>query len=223
MKGLEIIAGKVTRRLRDKNCVTDNHQIKKAKVTKAVLEAYPVWLMVYSVDPLGAVYINRKMADFLEVPAGFIKTEDEYRTVHNCDSATAYNRFQTFEYYLNGGTGTKRHVATILSPEDTPVIIDDLASPIVVDDREQTKFYAHFFAERNRPSIVNAYSFCDPDDLTPKQRQVMICLLRQWPLPRIMEHMRIKPKTLEKHIAAILAVTDQPHVGALLEKCALSD
>lgn len=189
----------------------------------AVLEAYPVWLLIYSVAPFSAHYINRKMADFLEVPSGFIKAEDEFRTVYNCDITTACNRIQTFEYYLNGGTENKGCYATILSPTDVPVFVNDLASPIILDDKGKTRYYAHFQRERNRPSIVNAYALGDLDRLTPRQRQVMDCLLLNWSRPRIIDHLGITPKTLDKHIAAILMLTDQPHVMALLEKCSRSD
>lgn len=223
MKGLEIIAEKVTRRLREENCVATDHRLKLGGATEAILETYPVWLMVYSMDSPRALYINKKMAEFIGVPAGFIKTEDEYRTVHNCDITTAHNRFLAFEYYMNGGKGARKHVGIILSPEDCPVIVNDLACPIVVDNEGRAVVYAHFYKQQNGPSIVNAYALGDLDRLTPRQRQVMECLLQDLPPPRIVERLRITQKTLDKHVAAILTITGQPHVRALWEKCAISD
>lgn len=110
-----------------------------------------------------------------------------------------------------------------MRPDETPVFVDDLAFPLIFDECGKVSCYAHFFAERGRPSLVNAYAFCDPARLTPKQMQVFHLLLDGWKERQMSNHLKISPRTLEKHVAAILALTGQPHITALLEKCAHSE
>lgn len=223
MKGLKKIAQQIASRLRAESCVTDDHRLKQDARTLAILDQYPAWILAYEVEPLRAVFISSSMARLLEVPPGFVQTEDEYKTVHHCDMTTAYNRFQSYEYFHEGGTGAREHVGTIMLPDETPVFVDDLAIPLILDEHGKTSCYAHVLAERGCPSLVNAYAFCDPGNLTPKQKEVFRLLLMNWKNPQITKHLGISPKTLEKHITAILALTGQPHIIALLEKCSHSE
>lgn len=219
MDGLRNIARRIAMRLRKGNRITADYRLKEDGMTQAILDSYPAWILAYQVEPLRAVFISANMARLLEVPPGFIRTEDEYKTVHHCEIITCYNRFLTCEYFHEGGSEAREHIATIMLPDDTPVLVDDLAMPLIADESGKTTLYAHFFAERNRPSLANAYAFCDPDSLTPKQLEVFLLLLQRWQPAQISRHLQITPKTLANHIAAILELTGQPHVTALIEKC----
>ncbi len=223
MTGLENIARQIVSRLRSEDRITGDHRLKQDDATRDLLDQYPAWILAYEVVPLRAVFISDAMARLLEVSPGFIRTEDEYQTVHHCDMTTAYNRFQTYDYFQGGGTGTKAHVATITLPDDSPVFVDDLAFPLIFDECGRVTCYGHFFAERGIPSLVNAYAFCDPALLTPRQMEVFKLLLIGWKPHQMAGHLNISPRTLEKHIAAILALTGQPHATALLEMCSRSE
>ncbi|MBK1832823.1 helix-turn-helix transcriptional regulator [Roseibacillus ishigakijimensis] len=219
MPGSVAIAKKIALRLQQENCVDEDYQLRKCAQVSEIIESYPLWVLVYRCDPLSALYISEKMAAAMAVPGGFIAQENEYHTVYHCDMSTAHFRFRAFEHFFRGATEPMEHTASLNLPDDSWITVSDLAHALITDRDGRATTYAHFYAPTAQPTLAQAYAFCDPDFLTPRQKEVFTLLLKGLPMATIAEQLQISIKTLEKHLTAIYDLTGQPNQLALIKKC----
>ncbi|MDP0491178.1 MAG: LuxR C-terminal-related transcriptional regulator [Verrucomicrobiota bacterium JB023] len=216
MRGLEVIASKIAERLVEEGRIDSEGHLIEDEATAAILNDYPVWVLSYHATSLRAFFICQTMAEKLDVPANFIAQENEYLTVHHCDAATSLHRFKAYEYFHAGNQRPLINFATIFLPDGQTVNCHDVAAPLSLTPEGKVLSYTHLYAPLDSLTLAHAYSFCDPGELTARQREVFTELLKGKRPRTIAENLRISEKTLEKHLRAVLQHTGHTHPSALV-------
>jgi len=219
MRSLENIAIYALKQVMHHNCVSQDGEIENPKEFASILNAFPTHILSYNAVSIRACFMNHSMISYLGRKEGMIEIEDEYSAINHADSMTLLHRFKTFEHFHSGSRNFFSNYSTIINPSGEEDNYYDLAAPLAYNEDEKVTHYAHFMSPVNDIGLVNLYAFCDPSALTNRQTEVLAELLAGKSTSLISKELGISGKTLEKHIQAILKVTQKPHVRAIINAC----